>query len=296
MATDPRIRYDIEARASGAAEVEKLAREFEQLDGAFPEDLAGKVRAASQQLEQLGQQQAAVETFTRIKVETEKARDGLQAAQQAAQAFAREIAQSEAPTRAQAGQLQRLKDNVTGAKDELLKQTLALEQARTGLTQFGISGEQVGQRSVALRQQIGAVRTEIEALARSGSGGTGFQQLVRETDAARQRMEETARAAEALGAQLQAVQRPTDGEAGSYANRAPRRMSHVLIGCAATVEQGLALRQAGVNTELLTAKRARPPQRRRRQRRPRSAVPTPTRSRAQRLPGRPSSRPQPRRR
>lgn len=257
MATDPRIRYDIEARASGAAEVEKLAREFEQLDGAFPEDLAGKVRAASQQLEQLGQQQAAVETFTRIKVETEKARDGLQAAQQAAQAFAREIAQSEAPTRAQAGQLQRLKDNVTGAKDELLKQTLALEQARTGLTQFGISGEQVGQRSVALRQQIGAVRTEIEALARSGSGGTGFQQLVRETDAARQRMEETARAAEALGAQLQAVQRPTDGEAGKLrelraaADVARADFDRLQL---ATVEQGLALRQAGVNTELLTAK------------------------------------------
>lgn len=257
MATDPRIRYDIEARASGAADVEKLAREFEQLDGAFPEDLAGKVRQASQQLEQLGQQQAAVEAFTRIKTETEQARRALEEAQAAAQKFGAELAQSEAPTRAQAGQLQKLRDNVREAKDELLRQTQALDQARTGLTQFGISGDQVGQRSVALRQQISAVRSEIEQLGTTGRGATGFQQLVRETDAARQRMEQTAQAAEALAAELARVQRPTDGQAASL------RQLQAAAGTAradfqrlqqATVEQGVALRQAGANTELLTAR------------------------------------------
>src|SRR3990167_354589 len=113
MATDPRIRYDIEARASGAAEVEKLAQEFEQLDGAFPEDLAAKVRGASQQLQALGQQQDAVETFTRIKTETEAARRGLEAAQAAAQKFGQEIGQAEAPTRAQAGQLRKRSEEHT---------------------------------------------------------------------------------------------------------------------------------------------------------------------------------------
>lgn len=257
MATGPRIRYDIEARASGAAQVEKLAQEFEQLDGAFPEDLAGKVRNASQQLEKLGQQQQAVETFSRIKAETEQARKALDDAQAAAQRFGRELAQSEAPTRAQAGQLEKLKDNVRQAKDELIRQTEALDRARVGLTQFGISGDQVGQRSVALRQQVGAVRAELEQLARTGAGGTAFQQLVRETDAARQRMEEAARAADALAAQLQAVQRPTDGEAAKLrelraaADTARADFERLQQ---TTVEQGLALRQAGVNTELLTAK------------------------------------------
>lgn len=257
MATDPRIRYDIEARASGAADVEKLAQELEKLDGAFPSELAGKVRQASQQLEQLGQQQQAVETFTRIKAETEQARKALDDAQAAAQRFAREIAQSEAPTRAQAGQLEKLKDNVRTAKDELLRQTEALDSARAGLTQFGISGEQVGQRSVALRQQISAVRAEIQQLASAGASGAGFQQLVRETDAARLRMEQTAKAADDLAAQLQGVQRPTDGEtaklrelraAADTASADFRRLQ------AATVEQAVALRSAGANTELLTAK------------------------------------------
>ncbi len=257
MATDPRIRYDIAATASGAAEVEKLAREFEQLDGAFPEDLAGKVRQASQQLEQLGQQQAAVEAFTRIKTETEQARRALDDAQAAAQKFGAELAQVEAPTRAQAGQLQKLRDNVRAAKDELLKQTEALDGARAGLTQFGISGDQVGQRSVALRQQISAVRSEIEQLGTTGRGAAGFQQLVRETDAARQRMEQTAQAAEALAAELARVQRPTDGQTASLrqlqAAAGTARADFVRLQ-AATVEQGVALRQAGANTELLTAR------------------------------------------
>lgn len=257
MATDPRIRYDIEARASGAAEVEKLAREFEQLDGAFPEDLAAKVRTASQQLQELGQQQQAVEAFARIKTETELARKALDDAQGAAQRFGREIAQTEAPTRAQTGQLAKLRDNVQAAKEELIRQTQALDGARAGLTQFGLSGDQVGQRSVQLRQQIAAVRTEIDQLAKTGTGASGFQQLVRDTDAARQRMEQTARAAEALAAELQAVQRPTDGEAAKLrelraaADTARADFQRLQT---ATVEQGLALRQAGVNTELLTSK------------------------------------------
>ena len=256
MATDPRIRYDIEARASGAAEVEKLAQEFEQLDGAFPEDLAAKVRAASQQLQALGQQQDAVEAFTRIKTETEAARRGLEAAQLAAQKFGQELAQAEAPTRAQAGQLQKLRDNVRDAKDELIRQTEALDRARAGLTQFGTAGDQVGQRSVALRQQISAVRTEIQQLAQAGTGATGFQQLVRETDAARQRMEQTALAAAALGTELQRAQAPTAAEAQrlrdlrAAADTARADFERLQ---SATVEQGLALRQAGVNTERLTA-------------------------------------------
>lgn len=257
MATDPRIRYDIAATASGAADVERLAREFEQLDGAFPEDLAGKVRQASQQLEQLGQQQAAVEAFTRIKQETEQARKALDDAQSAAQRFASELSQAEAPTRAQAGQLQKLRDNVKAAKDELIRQTEALDQARAGLTQFGVSGDQVGQRSVALKQQIGAVRAEIEQLGRAGSGGTGFQKLVQETDAARTRMEQAAQAAETLAAELAAVQRPTDGEAAKLrelrAAAESARADFTRLQTA-TVEQGLALRQAGVNTELLTSR------------------------------------------
>ena len=257
MATGPRIRYDIEARASGASQVEQLAQEFEKLDGAFPEDLAGKVRNASQQLEQLGDQQEAVETFRRIRDETEKAKKEFDAAKLAVEKLAGEIAQAEAPTRAQAGQLEKLRDKVKAANKEFEDQSAKLGTARQALTEFGVSAELVDRRSELLKRQISSVKTEIAGLASAGASGAGFQTLMRETDAARQRMEEAARAADALAAELQGVQRPTDGEAAKLrllrtaadtARSDFERLQH------ATVEQALALRRAGVNTEFLTAK------------------------------------------
>lgn len=257
MATQPRIRYDIEASASGAAEVEKLAREFEQLDGAFPEGLSDKVRRTSATLNELGNQQEAIAAFGRLSEQTQAAQRNLEQAQAAAAQFNERISASGPPTQAQAGQLQKLNDQVRAASDGLLRQNEALDGARASLRQFGISESQVAQTSAELAQQIGVTTGALQRLTSSGGGALGFQQLVRETDAARQRMEETARAAEQLAVQLQGVQRPTDGEAGKLrelraaADTARADFQRLQT---ATVEQGLALRQAGVNTELLTAK------------------------------------------
>lgn len=256
MATAARIRYDIEANATGAADVERLATELEQLDGAFPSDLAQKARDASRQLTELGQQQAAIDTFVEVKRNAEAAANGLTEAQTAAQAFARELAQSGTPTRTQAGQLERLRDAVRQANDELQEQTRAVQSARDGLSQYGITGGDVATRSVQLRTQVAAVRSEIEQLARAGQSATGFGQLVRDTDAARARMEAAARAAEefrssigtagpptaAQAARLRELQSAADGARGDFEQLQQ-----------STVEQANALRLAGANTERLTA-------------------------------------------
>lgn len=81
---DPKIRYDIAATASGAAEVEKLATEFEKLDGAVDPQLAERARVAAQALRDLGQQQGAVDTFVALKRDSLAARENLALAQQAA--------------------------------------------------------------------------------------------------------------------------------------------------------------------------------------------------------------------
>ncbi len=394
MATDPRIRYDIEARASGAADVEKLAREFEQLDGAFPEDLAAKVRVAAQALGALGQEQEAVEAFRRVRDEAAKAGKDFDAAKAAVEKLAKEIAQSEAPTRAQVGQLEKLRDKVKDASAEFERQERSLDKARNALTQFGVTEELIDRRSELLKRQIASVSAQIDQLGKAGgdaqefrklvtatedarlafasagaelasfeakmarvdeptatealalrrlsdrleetrvaleaagraqqdgarsfaaAGGSVddftasiraarsaslesaeasrtdaearlrsaraaaqaareqaaaereaqaaansaeavFARLVKETDAARLRMEQTARAADSLAAELAAVQRPTDGEAAKL--RDLRAAADSARGDfqrlqQATVEQGVALRQAGANTELLTAR------------------------------------------
>lgn len=256
MATAPRIRYDIEANATGAAEVERLATELEQLDGAFPVDLAQRAREASRQLTELGQQQAAIDVFVEVKRNAEAAANGLTEAQTAAQNFARELAQSGTPTRTQAGQLERLRDAVRQAKDELQTQTRAVENARNGLAQYGVTGADVATRSVQLRTQVAAVRSEIEQLARTGQSATGFGQLVRDTDTARARMEAAARAADEFRSSIGTAGPPTAAQATrlrelqAAADGARVDFEQLQL---STVEQSNALRQAGANTERLTA-------------------------------------------
>jgi tape measure domain-containing protein len=255
MATAARIRYDIEANATGAAEVERLATELEQLDGAFPSDLAQQARDASRQLAALGEQQAAIDVFVQLKRDAEGARDGLDQAQAAAQAFARELAQSGTPTRTQAGQLERLRDAVRTAKDELLAQTRAVETARANLAQYGITGADVATKSVQLRTQVAAVRSEVEQLARTGQTASGFGQLVRDTDSARTRMEAAARAADEFGSSIGQSGPPTAAQATrlrelrAAADSARSEFEQLQL---STVEQAQALRQAGANTEQLT--------------------------------------------
>jgi tape measure domain-containing protein len=161
MATDPKIRYDIQANAQGAQGVEQLAGELERLDASIDPALASRAQLLSAELRKLGDQQAAVERFIALKRETEGARQALTAAQGAAQQFGRELASVEAPTRAQAGQLQKLRDAVRSAKDAYSQQASTLQAARSALTQAGIDTTQLAsaQRTLA---------TQSDDLARRG--------------------------------------------------------------------------------------------------------------------------------
>ena len=161
MATDPKIRYDILANAQGAQGVEQLAGELERLDASVDPALASRAQALSAELRRLGEQQAAVDRFVALKRETEGARQALTDAQGAAQRFGREMASVEAPTRAQAGQMQKLRDAVRSAKEAYSQQAATLQQARSALSQAGIDTTQLAaaQRSLA---------TQSDDLARRG--------------------------------------------------------------------------------------------------------------------------------
>ena len=132
--TGPKIRYDIEANTSGQAEVTQLATQLERLDDAVDPAAAARAQALAAELRKRGQQQAAITAFTELKQRTEAARGELEQAQAAAQRFGREIAASGTPTRAQAGQMERLRDAVRSAKTAVIEQTAALDQSRRGLS------------------------------------------------------------------------------------------------------------------------------------------------------------------
>lgn len=256
MATGPKIQYEIAATATGAAEVEKLATELEKLDDAVDPALAQKARDAAAALRAIGQQQEAINEFVRWKTATGEARAELDRAQAAAQKLAAEIAQAGEPTKAQAGQMQKLRDAVRDAKQELQQQTTSLDSARSGLTQLGIPLDGVAAKQRELKKSTADVRQEVEALATTARGASGFTALVRDTDAARLQMEAAARSVDAYARSLGAAGPPTASQVSELAKlqqAAAQARAEFERLQAETVQQATSLRQAGANTEQLTS-------------------------------------------
>ena len=164
MATDPKIRYDIQATATGGPEVDRLATELEKLDASIDPGLAARARALAAEVRQLGEQQAAIETFVELKGRTQEARAALDEAQRAARQMGAELAVLDTPTKAQAGAMQKLRDAVRDAKAELIAQTQRLDASRAELAEAGIATEGLASRQVALRTALRASGEEAAAL------------------------------------------------------------------------------------------------------------------------------------
>ena len=164
MATTPRIRYDIEAAVSGASDVAALAGQLEGLAGTLEGDLKTQALASAAALRELGAKQGAIENFRTLKTETASTAERLKEAQAAAQKLGAELSNSTGPTRAQAGQMQKLRDNVRAAKDELLLQTRALDNSRAVLRSYGVGTENLVSSERAVRQAIAETTAEVRKL------------------------------------------------------------------------------------------------------------------------------------
>ena len=188
MATQ-KIRYDIEAAVSGNSEVNALAASLEGLAGTLEDDLKTQALASAAALRQLGEKQGAIDTFRRLKGEVEGAAGSLREAQTAAQQLGQKLAASEAPTRAQAGQLQKLRDSVRAAKTELQQKTVALDQSRGALRSYGVGTDQLAQSERNVRAAIAASAAEVRQLipaypqAGQAAAASGRQQAQAATEA-----------------------------------------------------------------------------------------------------------------
>lgn len=202
MATGPKIQYEISATTSGADQVEKLATELEKLDGAIDPQLAPRARAAADALRSIGQQQDAIDAFVRTKAASAEAARELAEAQARAQALGAAIASAGGPTRAQAGEMERLRDAVLAAKQEVISQAGALERSRQALAEMGIPTDKLAANQRDLAEQAARSRQALDALSRAAGGGGNLGALVAEAEAARKKLNETAAAAAQLDAEL----------------------------------------------------------------------------------------------
>lgn len=166
MATSSqKIRYDIEAAVSGEGDVAALARQLESLADTLEGDLKTQAQASAQALRELGAKQGVIDNFVQLKKEAGDAADRLSEAQTAAQKLGRELTASTAPTRAQAGQLEKLRDAVRTAKTELQGKTTALEQSRAALNRYGIGTANLAQSERNVRAAVAAARAEVASMA-----------------------------------------------------------------------------------------------------------------------------------
>ncbi len=154
---DPKIKFDIEANAQGSAGVDELARSLDKLDASVNPALAANAKDIAAQLRAVGEQQAAVALFRQLKLGTTDAAASLASAQASAQAFARALAASEAPTRSQIGQLEKLKDAVRLAKAQHQESVVAVQQHRQALAAAGIDTQKLTVHQQDLAQQAGTL-------------------------------------------------------------------------------------------------------------------------------------------
>ena len=136
---DSKIKYDIEANVKGDAEVNQLASEIEALGKTLEGDLKTQAVASAAALRDSGAQNAVINSFIELKKEGRDAANGLLAAQQAAEKLGSELAQTEKPTRQQAGALQKLYEEIKLGTQAVDANKQSMAQARTTLDQYGIS-------------------------------------------------------------------------------------------------------------------------------------------------------------
>lgn len=257
--TDPKIKYDIEADAKGGATVDALAKSLETLDDAIDPALVERSRALSEELRRLGEQQDAIERFRALKEQTQDAAAALRDSQSAAQALAREMAAAGTPTKAQAGQMEKLRDAVRQTKEEFSRQTAQLDAARQGLTALGVPIDGLASRQAELRGEIAATATALQRVGDEAGASRSLGAIAQATDQAASSLGAMQGELQTLGARMAATEAPTAAQVqrlDDMAQELQRSRAQLDQQVQALASQRAALQAAGVSTTELDRRQA----------------------------------------
>lgn len=159
------IGIEVKAEVSGQDDIRALASQLESLADTLEGDLKTQALESAKALRELGAKQGAIDNFVKLKSEAGSAADRLREAQSAAQQLGQAMAASGAPTRAQAVQMEKLRDAVRTAKAELQGKTAALDQSRATLKGYGIATDNLAQAERNLKAAMAGAKAEAQQLA-----------------------------------------------------------------------------------------------------------------------------------
>lgn len=164
MALKP-IQILIETGVTGEQDIEKLASTLDDLANTLEGELKVQAQQAAHAIRELGSKQEAITNFARLKTEAGGAAERLREAQAAAQKLGQSLSTGAASTRAQSGQMEKLREAVRVAKTELQEKTRALDQGRNTLRSYGIASTNLAEAERSVRQAIAATRSEVAKMA-----------------------------------------------------------------------------------------------------------------------------------
>jgi tape measure domain-containing protein len=193
---DPKIKFDIEANATGGAGVDQLATSLERLDTSIDPKLAAVAGDLAAELRKLGAQRAAVEQLTDLRNSTQGTAKALELARNEVVEFGIGMAATAEPTRAQVGQMAKLNAALEASEKAHGKNLVILKKEETALREAGVQTDRLQSAQVNLAQQT----------ARAVETGRGLIQTYQlQAEAARQFEVLGVRSASAIRAELVAT-------------------------------------------------------------------------------------------
>lgn len=248
--------------ADGLENLTALTRELDK-SGVATDEFDAKAKALSAEFERLAQQQALIDQFKRTKTAVDDADTAMRAAQNDAQSLAREIAATEAPTKAQTTAFEKARTAVNSADQAYRAQVEQLQQLRTQMGAAGISTDQLAAAQVRVHTQLDVARKgvadltgELQQLSGQQGGVRQFEQLAVSTETARVALQAADTALESYRREMAAAGEPTRAQTGQLARLTDQvRQAQVafLAESGAQAQAGAALRAGGVGADQLAA-------------------------------------------
>ena len=154
---DPKIKYDIEAQATGEAAIDKLTGAVKELGDSIDQDLKREADAAAQALRKVGEQSAAAEVFRAAGLEAERAGAAFKEAKAGLDDLDRKFA-----TAATAAQQFGVAEKA--ALDAVRATARELDAAKVALAQIDSTYDKAGRGTTEYEAATGALRLTIAKL------------------------------------------------------------------------------------------------------------------------------------
>ena len=165
MNNDLNLALKIKATQEGLGEIKSIITELDKA-GVETTEWKQAIDGLDKSLADAGKNQELIDNFVDLRRETTATATALEEAQQKAQKLARELKDTENPTKAQTAAFEKARTEVRKASAEYQTNRLSVQKLRTELKSAGIETRNLASHQVAVNKSTAAVDDKVNALTR----------------------------------------------------------------------------------------------------------------------------------